>query len=266
MLRKERKGQVTIFIIMGIVILLIVVGIMFLVSKTKTEELSQTDTTNNMFIKSFIQSCLEETVEEGLIFNGKQGGYYETKEPLVYYYSNVLEVPYYFHNGTADLPELSVWEEELDKYIIDHKEENCNFDVFEKEGYEIISTGNFSSKTQITDYGVILDIKFPLKIKQGETVQEISDFSIKIPSKLKNTHKLIQEIITGKEDEGLLCISCLVDYSNLYNLEFEDTSNIITGTSYITIFDKESVINGEIYLLRFALKDEFVEEETEWWE
>ena len=77
----NKKSQVTLFIILGIVILSIFSLIFYLVNYTskekfgeKSEEAGKTSAELKP-IEEYIKSCLKETAEQGLLLLGKQGGY-----------------------------------------------------------------------------------------------------------------------------------------------------------------------------------------------
>ena len=75
----RKRGQVTVFIIVGIILLASVVFLMTIVSTAKTSALETEleDTTSNLFgresMRVFIEDCLVDSLEEGLVKIGSQG-------------------------------------------------------------------------------------------------------------------------------------------------------------------------------------------------
>ncbi len=75
----SKSGQITIFIILGILLLFGFIFIMYLTGSVKQEQLKteQTKFTSNLFQKEamriYVQDCLEDELENGLILLGKQG-------------------------------------------------------------------------------------------------------------------------------------------------------------------------------------------------
>ena len=78
---KNKKSQITLFIILGIVLLAIFVLVFYLVnyvSKAKAEEETKTAIDAQTKLKpvsDYVKNCLEKASEEGLLMIGKQGGY-----------------------------------------------------------------------------------------------------------------------------------------------------------------------------------------------
>ena len=69
----HKRGQVTVFIIVGVLIL-IVAGV-FLYSQDK-KIIEKPTTINTAPIISFVEQCIKSTAQEGIFENGKQGGYF----------------------------------------------------------------------------------------------------------------------------------------------------------------------------------------------
>lgn len=78
-----KSGQITIFIILGILLLFGFIFVMYLTGSVKQEQLKteQTKFTSNLFQKEamrlYVEDCLEDELEAGLILLGKQGRIWE---------------------------------------------------------------------------------------------------------------------------------------------------------------------------------------------
>ena len=76
----NKSGQVTIFIILGIVILFVVIFIMMLVSRIQTEQIdaAKEKIVSRIFQKEalrvYVEDCLDDALTEGILLLGKQGG------------------------------------------------------------------------------------------------------------------------------------------------------------------------------------------------
>jgi len=85
-MKYPKKSQVTVFIILGVVILVIFLGIIYLVFSDKKEtlegEVSRTQgiPTDVEPIISFAENCFEQIAKEGLFLLGSQGGYIYTSQ------------------------------------------------------------------------------------------------------------------------------------------------------------------------------------------
>ena len=71
-----KKAQVTVFIILGIIIVATVIGFFILRDSAAKKELSeQKEVIQTGNVKAFVENCLEQTGEDGLNLIGSQGGY-----------------------------------------------------------------------------------------------------------------------------------------------------------------------------------------------
>ena len=74
---ESSKGQVTIFMIVGILLLLTTVLIFFFQSETFGFKPGELFLTERGKVENYILGCLEEVANEGLLKLGSQGGYVE---------------------------------------------------------------------------------------------------------------------------------------------------------------------------------------------
>ena len=109
-----KKGQITFFIILAIVLLIIIISLIFLTKSVlmkKIEQetkISEETKLNIQPIKNFVDACLEKVSKEALILMGKQGGYiyksqggtlidYDKRDEgidFIYYPANQYKVSY----------------------------------------------------------------------------------------------------------------------------------------------------------------------------
>ena len=101
----SKKSQVTIFIILGIIIVFII-GFLILLRYTdlqsyfdnlNIEKFSVSPQIKN--VNDFVIDCLELSGEEALYFIGQHGGYYNEK------IQNYNGIPYYLNEGKILVPE-----------------------------------------------------------------------------------------------------------------------------------------------------------------
>jgi hypothetical protein len=119
----QKRGQVTIFITLGVLIVIIFGMFFFLKSGTTTEELkTEIETVETASIKMFVEDCLEKTAREGTLLLGRQGGYYEAK--------NI------FHESpTYSAPEIVTLSEKYnDNLIQTNNLQDVNEEIIELEG------------------------------------------------------------------------------------------------------------------------------------
>ncbi|MEA3515063.1 MAG: hypothetical protein U9R34_06290 [Nanoarchaeota archaeon] len=169
------KGQLTIFIIIGI-ILIIAAGMMFYISYSeKIENDKEFIPLNIAPIQSFIGSCSSHVLMEGVRFLRYRGGYYNLPEDSTFFSLN--GVPYYYHFNKGDIsPSLEDIENELSAYIEDNFE-YClkGLVMFTEQGFNI-KTGNLRAEVDLNPLDVIAYIHLPVEIAFGESVVKLESF------------------------------------------------------------------------------------------
>jgi len=110
----NKRGQVTGFIIIGVIILLTLFVLFYYPGEDDVERISKLPSDIRP-VQGYIDDCVKDAADDGITFISLQGGYYELPELSID--MTFIEVPYYFYLGDADIPLKSVVEEELSKYI-----------------------------------------------------------------------------------------------------------------------------------------------------
>src|SRR3989344_3287952 len=133
------RGQVTVFIIVGILILFITAGIFFVVRSTTTEQLTAVQGETPLAsdfgsLQSFVNRCLQQTATDGVRYIGFRGGYYTVHPP----FNDLLffQLPYYFDLGQQQFPSKTVIAQQMESYVEENLD-TClrNFTLFTKEGF-----------------------------------------------------------------------------------------------------------------------------------
>jgi len=145
----DRKGQLTPFMILGLIILIIIILLVFL---------SQTDlidTAKGIVIKSvavpeqaksftfYVEGCIKEIAEEGLDLMGMHGGYVFVPNNLrsnpyrSLRFDEFTSIPYWVGESGEDIPTREFMEEQLKGYIEASFDERCEFDDFLERGYRV---------------------------------------------------------------------------------------------------------------------------------
>ena len=107
---ENKRGQITIFIFVGIGIL-IVFSLIFYISVAKVKKMgNEVSDFSSKFqpIKTFVSSCVDKVSEEGLYFIGLQGGYYEY--PVLSKEFFGIMIPYYWLYQENKMPAKEIIE------------------------------------------------------------------------------------------------------------------------------------------------------------
>jgi len=242
-----KRGQLTLFILIAVVIVVGIVGTVFFVSqsgKSRTTDVyfqeaavaAQVDA-----MKVQIEDCIDSVTKESLILVAVQGGYY-TPPSRKFSYAPVF-FPYYYYEGQITFPTLSKIESELEKSTND-KIIDC-LDKSDYENFEL-SYNRAETEVSVTEDNAYFEIDLPIKIEQeGHTMTlELEDFSINHNSSLYEMYEVAEYITQShKEDAEYYCISCVAEMArerDLFVYVFPQIVNeLITG---IMIYENKSQI------------------------
>ncbi len=243
----HKKGQVTIFIVIGILILGVVLGMVYVSQHLVKEEVEAEEervkevsfTADS--VRMFVEGCLEDTAEDSILAIGKQGGYHELmNKPLDMFFFNLIPyitdetgptsnqivfMPYYFQLGASNFPELETIEKELSESI-EAGLPAClgDFAVFKEQGFEFI-LGDVSVSSAINPGRVTVNLDYPMGIKKGSSIINLESFSKTIKFDFKEKYDLVGRLIAEqKKKPDLLPLGFLTDlaYENDFTFEAVD--------------------------------------------
>jgi len=245
----NKKGQVTFFVILGLILVLLV--ILFLTLKGYILEDTYTSLKSSLTqlpaefqpAKNLIEECIQNKAEDAIEYAGLYGGYY-TPPTL----SSVISVPYYVYNGTNKMPSKSIWEETISKYL----EEELEYCIMgqELEGFTF-GARKAKASTSISAEKVFLTIDFPVYIAKDEKTYIIRDFKEEIPVRLGAIYLFCDEFSKSEaENSQGMCLSCLTNSAEKYDLNVDMLSH--ENEVLFTVTDKENKINGKEFEFRFT--------------
>jgi len=208
-----KRGQVTIFIIIAILIVAAVV--LFFSFK---DSIIKTSVKNNDRVYLYVENCIKETGEDGILYVMGNGGYLYA--PIS---STSDGIPYYFYAGKSYLPELSRIEDEISSYM-EQALYSCtnNFVNFPELN---VTEGKIQSETLINNNEVIFNVKYSVTVThKGGDVSRFTDFNgIKVTSRIRTMYNSISEIIKGQTREEV-CVSCISEIAQKGGFRIEMTN------------------------------------------
>ena len=195
---ENKRGQVTLFIIIAVVIVAIIVLIIFLQRSSLGPELPETEAIK---VKSYIDDCLELKIKQGILALGKQGGYYnlDNVESITFLDE---QTAYYWKNEANLVPSLDVIEQELNFWLNDNID-NC----FSFEDYDI-TTESCSINSEITET-VSVDFDCSITVKKNNAVSKLNEFTIQFDAPVAKLLNVSGQIITEYSTKpGYVCVTC----------------------------------------------------------
>lgn len=233
------KGQVTVFIIIGILILAVTAGILYVTQKTvrepleiESEQILSTIPQEFQPIQLYTENCLRDIGKKGLLLLGEQGGYiypdlvgkYSETEPTEGDGINLQQksVPYWHYNSQPNVankvvyaslrPELHESEEgdfsiegQLARFT-EEKLNDClqNYGSFAEQGFMVTEEGSRDVTVRVGEETVNFRLEMLLTASRGESTADLQTFVVKIPLHLKKYYETALQIQQVQQNYSFL--------------------------------------------------------------
>ena len=221
---KNKRAQVTIFIIIAIVIVAGILAYFALSGKIGSRALpKELSPAYNYFL-----SCIQEETQNAVLIMGSQGGYIEVPEfsPGSEYmpFSSQLDflgtpVPYWYYiSGNGVAKEQVPSKEKMETQIEDYLKENialCNFASFEEQGFGINISEEIEADAKIQDNKVDVTVNMPLSISFGEIFTLQNKHKTSVNSRLGKFYNIAKKIY-DKEQQDMFLENYGIDVLRLY--------------------------------------------------
>ncbi|MDP2672954.1 MAG: hypothetical protein Q8O84_04030 [Nanoarchaeota archaeon] len=238
---KNKRGQITIFIIVAILI----IGAVALFFTFRGNIQKEVYTPEVAPIKNFVGECIEDTAEEVIYNVGQGGGHYFPPEK-----STETGIAYYLIGNRSYMPSKENIEKEI-SFFISEKLFFCTRNFVDFSEYEI-SQGEIRTKTKILENEVLLNVDYPLMIKKGESVLRIKNFEIEIPVRAGLIYDSVFGFISQGAEQGI-CLTCLSNISETNDL-YDDMFDYDNETTIFIFKDENSQLNEKPFEWVFANK------------
>jgi len=265
----KKRGQVTVFIILGIFILLSAISFFFLKDYIIAEQIKQDEadtlelTLNADKVKSSVEYCIEETAEKSIITLGYYGG----KEDFVgpFFDEEVFDANYLYYMGKTQTSSTDDMEVILGGMMDEHLPE-C-FEKFEdlkkvNVNNEVINTeliaesfqldkGKVNSSVVINDGAVNFNVNWPIKINFKDKVKEIEQFpNARLNIELEKMGLFLEEFMERMEMNPQF-----VDMFYLLEQNYSIHTSIFNNDTYVFLFeDENSIVDYKPLTFLFSVK------------
>ncbi len=214
----KKRGQVTIFIIVGIILLFSLA--LFLYFRRVAAPLETYEVVPDQYVpvQNYIQSCVGKLSRQGIILLGLQGGYLDLPEristnPDSYLSSSPqLKLPYWYYQGESRIPTIQEMQNDLGNYVSKNLV-SCLQD-FEplKQQFAIHPQGGITSRATIGKDAVLVQTTYPLDVNvitASETAR-LTTFAARVPVSLRRMHELAADILHA-ENKALYFENITID-------------------------------------------------------
>jgi hypothetical protein len=239
-----KKAQITLFIILG-VILLAAVGMIFYLN-SRNIDLSLNMPQEAKPVKQYVDSCIEKSAIEAIQLVGMQGGY--VIPPNLSLETNYSTIAYHYYDRKYAAPSKETIENEISK-AIGLTLGDCldNFSSFRKQNYNI-TTENIEAETIIGNDDVLVKVEYPISIIKDETRTEVSQFSASAPIRLLHIYEIAQQAIAKTmQDPEWIDMTFLSSFDLAIDILPNDEESLV-----YTISDPISAVDDQPYKFLFA--------------
>ncbi len=214
-----RKAQLTVFIIIGLV-LMVSAGLVFYYVSKKVPRIEEAIfvPTEAKPVHDFVTNCIDIAAKDALNWLGAQAGYISipaiiAKTPLSYIpldFSGSFKTPLWYFEGEDRVPSLQEMERDIKEYIEDNLR-RCTRDFGAFEQYKIAEEGNISVTPSITEEDVHIRVTWPLVLSKAETSTRIKDFVVREPVRLKKIW-VTAKAVMDTENKGSFFENLTIDW------------------------------------------------------
>lgn len=200
------RGQITVFIILGIVLLLGVATVVYFTSQQVVFREGVVIDKEAQPVYDYVASCLASIAEEGIVLQGMQGGYLSLpssieRAPASYVPMDnrgIVKVPLWVFERENRVPSLAQMETELGAYVRDNLDACLN--KFSAFTYPVVSNTTPRVSATIGDQ-VVIRAAYPVEIRRPERTVIVNEFVSTVDVRFKEAYDLAVKTIE-KENEG----------------------------------------------------------------
>jgi len=172
----KKRGQVTVFIVVSLVILLILVLFLYIKSQvqvTGTEQKAQQVqhfSSSVLQVKPYVTECIEKQATLAIILAAKKQGDAEN----------------------LTLPPIQNLESSISSYVDDNIGLCTNFGIFKTFN---VSSGKINTTAGVFMNNVLIEVKWPLSFEQDGVVLYEDEFRVIFPLKLREMYEKVKTIV-----------------------------------------------------------------------
>ncbi|MBW2992687.1 hypothetical protein KY345_05715 [Candidatus Woesearchaeota archaeon] len=220
---KDKNAQVTVFIIIGIVLVISVGIVLFIRSETSKVWIERIMMPEEVIpVRQFVTNCLESTARDGINRIGATGGFTTIYPEIamnpkaridIFPEANMI-IPLWYYRGLEYKPTLHEMQHRLAQYVEDNLGECIgNFEGFQQkfEIEELSKPEVRRARTgrEVEDFGekdvnvnMIYSLKITSRADQEET--RMSLFNVRVPIRLRKAFELAEEIFEAENEQLFL--------------------------------------------------------------
>lgn len=232
-----KKAQVTIFVIVGLLVL-ILVGLLLFIQNSKKNPFKPNIQEHKELepMREFVEECMQLKAKEGLIILGQQGGYIDTTrlstnliDPTIrssegIYFPPITDpedmedariVPYWSRMKSSNNCQAECQFESQKKNIdfiamdlADYVEEHLgectqDFTIWTEKGYDIEPLDDEQVTVTFTEMNVLVEMEYPLRITRGQDEFRTESYSTEVELRFKKIYGIAERILKTIANEDV---------------------------------------------------------------
>jgi hypothetical protein len=236
----KKEGQVSAFLLVGLVLLVIIGLLLYLNTFIKREKPISKEVAS---VQSYVKECVGAAAMDGLYLIGRQGGYITLPEQVLI--KDYGSMGYGYRDNQNTIPGINLIKAELESYISNELAECLN--GLKNTGYTVTLGTDVHSYVTFADTNVQITSTIPMSVSTDKSSTKIDEFTTIVPVRFRR----IYDVAAGTSDN-------LVNFPGYINMTYlglqdVDVSVLTYNDSQVFVFeDKLSTIQGQPYRFMFG--------------
>lgn len=278
----QRKAQLTLFIILGLVIIISTVLFLTLKGSIERKEIApgvsmivEELPSEFLPIQPFVENCLEKTAQQGLIIMGQRGGYIYSKrlkprqqptegDSVRFSLQSELILPYWFYLSSPNncMGECEFKSEKLalrknalhdsvENQLALYIEENlgaclADFKGIKELGFDVEEQGKPKVKVIVAENDIVVQLEFPITVSRHSSL-ELRNFYVNLDLNLNRLYKMADYITELEKEYRFLeraALNLIVGFSGKDTKKLPPMSDSSFGTKSSIRWRKTTVKNN----------------------
>ena len=244
-----KKGQVTIFILIGMLVVLFVGFFVFFLQSAP--EVSVRESAAAASVRTYLESCFENELEQVTTVVALQGGHYsQPPYTLQYtfdgetYFVYTPYLTYYLFNGQKSVPSLEDVEDAVSEGMVASVAPCLDFSVFP---YDVTSSAEqMEVDSALMETEIESKITLPITIIEEGATHQLDSFTISIPTNVYLLYS-VAALMTEQQyaDENKVCLTCLARFVQDYDVSIS-AEEFSREESYEILYRLQDPSQGKI--------------------
>ncbi len=259
-----KHGQISIFILLGILLLLFI-GFFVFYQQEFLEKIVQPTSSTTAAVQAMVQSCLGTVATDALFIAGFQGGYIEVTDTKDAISERQLHYYYYYKDISPNLTSIY---DLMEAYIL-----NNTVTCIEESSLHSIYNLSFETEQGSiaiqSDTETTINLLLPITIYEATATTTLDSFTTTVPVAFEKMYVVAKEIVDIiAASDPLVCMTCIHELAegNGVVVSINDYEQL---SDYYVLFDQTAELYGAPYAFAFIIRTkedfdptEFLKEEN----